>query len=135
MLNVYKLNLPNTENLIHKSKIRTSIISFLEKTEQTCHSYTRRFSTGSQRRLKTKLRNSRFQIFVIGPVIQNDSVGRTNKEIQLTSFFKTKTINKLSIRKNIFACLFSVHNIKCLSRHDMMATIYYIYNTQLLISY
>ena len=133
MFNVYKLNLPNTENLIHKSKFRTSMISFLEKTEQTCHSQSRRFSTGSQRRLKIKLRNSRFQIFVIGPVTQNDYVRRANKEIQLTSFFKTKTINKLSMRKNIFACLFSVHNIKSLSRHDMMATIYYIYNTQLLI--
>ena len=75
---------------MHKIKNRATPSLFLEKFEQPSHSYSTRFSSGNYRKPQIKLRKCRFQISIRGPVIWNDLVGSTEKEIQSSSHFKTK---------------------------------------------
>ena len=49
---------------MHKTKRRTAPSSFLEKSEQPCHSYTTPFSSGNYVKPQTKLRKCRFQISI-----------------------------------------------------------------------
>ena len=90
ILNVYKLNLLNTAVFMHKIKNRTAPSSFLEKFEQPVHSYLTRFSSGNYRKPQIILRKCKFQISIRGPAIWNNLAGSTEKEIQSSSFFKTK---------------------------------------------
>ena len=50
ILNVYKLNLLNTAVFMHKIKNRTAPSSFLEKSEESAHSYLTRFSSGNYKK-------------------------------------------------------------------------------------
>ena len=50
ILNVYKLNIYKTEVFMHKIKSRTSPSSFLEKSEESAHSYPTRFSSGNYKK-------------------------------------------------------------------------------------
>ena len=98
ILNVYKLNLLNTAIFMHKIKNRTAPSSILEKFEQPSHSYSTRFSSGNYRKPQIKLLKllkCRFRVSIRGPAIWNDLVRSTEKEIQMSSHFKTKIKNKL----------------------------------------
>ena len=94
-LSLYKLNLLNTVVFMHKIKKGTTPSSFLEKFEQPSHSYLTRFPSGNYRKPQIKLRKCIFRISIRGPVIWNDLVGSTGKEIQSSSHFKTKMKSKL----------------------------------------
>ena len=74
ILNVYKLNLLNTVVFMHKIKNRTAPSSFLERIEQSSHSYLIRihWKYGNYRKLQIKLCNCRFQISIRGRAIWND---------------------------------------------------------------
>ena len=85
---------------MHKIKNRTAPSSFLEKFEQPAHSYPTRFSNGNYRKPQIKLRKCRFRISIRGPAIRNDQAGSTEKEIQLSSLFKTKIKSKLLNSEN-----------------------------------
>ena len=81
---------------MHKIKKNgTSSSSFPEKFEQRSYSHSTRFSSGNYRKPQIKLRKCRFRISIRGQAIWNDLVGSTEKEIQSSSHFKTKTKSKL----------------------------------------
>ena len=80
---------------MYKIKNRTSPSLFLEKFEQSSHSYSTSFSSGNYRKPQIRLRKCRFRISTRGPAIWNDLVGNTEKEIQSSSHFKTKIKSKL----------------------------------------
>ena len=80
---------------MHKIKRRTALRSFLEKFEQPSHSHRTHFSSRNYRKPQIKLRKCRFRISIRCPVIWNDPVESTEKEIQSSSLFKTKIKSKL----------------------------------------
>ena len=84
---------------MYKTKNRTLPSSFLEKFEQSSHLYPTRFSSGNYRKPQIKFRKCRFRILIRGPAMWNNLVGSTEKEIQLSSLFKTKIKTKLFILK------------------------------------
>ena len=85
---------------MHKIKNRTAPSSFLEKFEQPAHSYPTRFSSGNYRKPQNISRKCRFRISIRGPAIWDNLVGSMEKEIQLSSLFKTKIKRKLLFFEN-----------------------------------
>ena len=80
---------------MHKIKNRTVPSLFLEKFEQSSHSYPTRFSSGNYRKLQKKLYKCTFRISIRGPAIWTDIVGGTEKVIKPSSFVETKMTSKL----------------------------------------
>ena len=80
---------------MHEIKNRTAPSSFLEKSDQSSHSYSTRFSSENYRKPQIELRKCRFEISIRGPAIWNDLVGSTEKEIQSSSHLKTKRKSRL----------------------------------------
>ena len=99
ILNIYKLNLLNNAVFMYKIKNRTAPSSFLEKFEQPAHSYPAHFSSGNYRKPQIILPKCRFRISIRVPAIWNNLVGSTEKEIQLSSLFKTTIKRKLLFLK------------------------------------
>ena len=80
---------------MHKIKNRTAPSSFLEKSEESAHSYLTRFSSGNYKKPSIKLRKCRFRISIRDPATWKNLVGITKKEIQSFSLFKTQIKSKL----------------------------------------
>ena len=78
---------------MHKIKNKTAPSSFLEKFEQPSHSNSTRFSNGNTENRKLNYANVDFEFPL--EVIWNDLIGSTEKEIQPSSYFKTKIKSKL----------------------------------------
>ena len=68
-LNAYKLNLLNTFIFKHKIKTETGPAVFHTTFNIPFHSYPTRFSSVNYSKPKTRLRKSKLQIFIEGPVI------------------------------------------------------------------
>ena len=114
IIDVCRLNLFNTAVFIHKIKNRTdcpviipwkmwAAFSFLFNTffEFLFNTFFEfLFNTFFEWELQKIIRKCRFRISIRGPAIWKDLVGSTEKEIQLSSDFKTKIKSKLLIFEN-----------------------------------
>ena len=80
---------------MHKIKTGTSPVAFHTTFKISYYSYPTRFSSINYSKPKTRLRKSRFRIFIRGPPIWNNFVANTEKELESASFFKPKVKIKL----------------------------------------
>ena len=95
VLHVYKLNLLNTSIFMDKIKTGTGRVTFHTTIKMPSHSHLTCFSSVSYNKRKTRLRKSRCRISIRGPTIWNNFVANTEKELELSSLFKSKVKTKL----------------------------------------
>ena len=74
---------------MHKIKKGKDPAAFHAKFKMLSPSYPTRFSSVNYRKPKTRLRRSRFRIFLRGPATWNNFVANTEKELQYSSLFKS----------------------------------------------
>ena len=75
---------------MYKIKKETGPAAFHTTFKMPSHSYPTRFSSVNYSKPKTRLLQSRFRISIRGPVIWNNFVANTEKELESSSLFKTK---------------------------------------------
>ena len=86
---------------MQKIKTGTGPAAFHATFKMPSHSYPTRFSSVNYSKPKTRLRKSRFRIYIRGPAISNNFVGNTEKELKSSSLFKLKVKTKLLLTLKI----------------------------------
>ena len=79
---------------MYKIKKETGPAAFYTTFKMPSHSYPTRFSSVNYSKPKTRLLQSRFRISIRGPVIWNNFVANTEKELESSSLFKLKVKTK-----------------------------------------
>ena len=95
ILNVYQINILNNASFMHRINTKTAPTVFLSKFTKPSHIYPTRFSQINYAKSTHKLNRCKYRISIRGPYIWNEFLSNKEKEIELTSSFKSTTKSKL----------------------------------------
>ena len=102
ILNVYQISILNNASFMHRINTKTAPTVFLSKFTKPSHIYPIRFSQINYAKSTHKLNRCKYRISIRGPYLWNEFLNNKEKEIKLTSSFKSTIKNKLlSLNKEI----------------------------------
>ena len=95
VFNVHQLNILNNLIFMHKVTNGTAPAVFLPKFQKPAHLYPTKFSKLNYIKPMSQLSSSKYRISVRGPVLWNEFLTDSEKEIENLSLFKSKLKSKL----------------------------------------
>ena len=95
ILNVYQISILNNASFMHRINAKNAPTVFFSKFTKPSHIYPTRFSQINYTKPTHKLNRCKYRISVRGPYLWNEFLSNKEKEIELTSSFKSTIKSKL----------------------------------------